>query len=236
VWTQPAPPSAALLDGGERRRWERLRHDDDRARFATGRALLRRVVGEWWGVAPGSVTVSSHCAQCGARDGRHGQPVVTPPATRAALHVSVAHAAGRVVVAVTDVGPVGVDVEQVPQVALVAVDEVALADPERRALAALPADRRPAARAEAWVRKEAVLKATGDGLTVDPRQVVVTASADMPRLLSWWQGTTIDPGIARLTDLDLGHGYVGCVVLLSDQPARVRLRAAPGVTWDGTDG
>ena len=40
-------------------------------------------------------------------------------------------------------------------------------------------------RARVWVRKESVLKATGDGLARDPRLVVVSPPFDRPRVLAW---------------------------------------------------
>lgn len=72
-------------------------------------------------------------------------------------------------------------------------DGVALHDLERAALGAMPADARRSARATWWTRKEAVLKALGDGLRTDPATIATTppspiddpfrGAADPPRLL-----------------------------------------------------
>ena len=100
--------------------------------------------------------------------------MVTAPPGRPPLHVSLAHAGDRVVVAATDLGPVGVDVELDSCAEFAGFDAVSLAESERQELAALPSVHRMTGRTQMWVRKEAVLKATGDGLTVDPRRVIVS--------------------------------------------------------------
>lgn len=72
-----------------------------------------------------------------------------------------------------------------------------------------------------WVRTEAVLKATGHGLEVDPSLVGVSAPGDPPRLLSW-QGPGRRPRL-RIVDLDPCDGYVGALAVRS---WRLRVDAA----------
>jgi 4'-phosphopantetheinyl transferase len=50
-------------------------------------------------------------------------------------------------------------------------DDVALTPAERQVLAGLPPDRAALWRTAAWARKEALLKARGTGLRVDPASV-----------------------------------------------------------------
>ena len=61
-------------------------------------------------------------------------------------------------------------------------------------------------------RTEAVLKATGHGLDVDPRLVGISGPDAAPRLETW-HGPGRRPAVT-LTDLDLGGGFVGCVARL----------------------
>ncbi|HEY3437264.1 MAG TPA: 4'-phosphopantetheinyl transferase superfamily protein, partial [Actinotalea sp.] len=112
-----------------------------------------------------------------------------------------------VAVALTVAGPVGVDVEAVAAVSAQPVERVALSDRERRAIHRLPPDARPEALAEAWVRKEAALKALGTGLRVDPRAI---------RLSGRLRGAArMSGGGASLTTamLALGPGVAGAVAL-----------------------
>ena len=170
-----APEVLALLDDAERARAARQRHAQDVARAVTGRALLRLLAARWTGLDPRGVELRRECLECGPGD--HGRPVVVAPGPgRRRVHVSVSHSTGAVLAGVGADGPVGVDVEEHAGTAFAGFDDLALAPAERTALAALEERARPAARALWWARKEAVLKATGHGLTVPPSTLVVGAA------------------------------------------------------------
>ncbi|GAB3607482.1 hypothetical protein GCM10027413_28910 [Conyzicola nivalis] len=136
------------------------RGDDDHALLA---ALASRLLGH-------PVTVDHHCAHCGGTD--HGQPRVE------GAFVSLARAGALVAVAATTRGPVGVDIETVDGVAASGFDDVAFGDAERDRIA--HADEPDLLRATLWTAKEALLKAAGTGLRIDPRRVdVAEASAEI---------------------------------------------------------
>jgi 4'-phosphopantetheinyl transferase len=222
LWAHPrgSDRAAAMLDIREHQQLARLRRTSDRARYVAAHALLRLLVGRRWGIDPAAVEMSAACARC---RGPHGRPTVTPPRGHRQLHVSIAHAGDRVVVAATDLGPVGVDVERDPGADFAGFDGVSLAESERREIARLPAQAQLAGRTQMWVRKESVLKATGDGLSVDPREVIVSPPSEPPRLLAW-RGGRVDPSAVHLTELTVGSGYAACVALLAPQTSPVLLR------------
>lgn len=149
---------------------------------ATARALLHAL-------APGQITAT--CRRCG---GPHGQPVV------ASACVSASYAGGLVAVAVCG-RPVGVDLELAGATAFPGFPDVALgpAEPDGD-------------RARSWTRKEAILKATGDGLTVDPRAVGVAGG-----VVRW----AAAPGPIALADLVVPDGFAGAVAVLTDRPLEV---------------
>ncbi|WP_210495252.1 4'-phosphopantetheinyl transferase superfamily protein [Patulibacter sp. SYSU D01012] len=209
------PAALALLSPAERARLGRLRRAADRARFATGRAVARRMLGARLGVAPADVplvlapTVGAAAAQ---RPGT-GRPVL--PGTP--LRLSIAHAGDVVLVALTDDGrAVGVDVEGGPDAARVLGPELwdaACAPAERAALAARPAAARDDAFLALWTRKEAVLKATGRGLTVPMTALTVTLGA---RARVTATAAPLPPADAvALADVDAGTpGYRAAVAVL----------------------
>ena len=212
VWAAPAtaPALVHLLDDVEQARLGRLRNADDRARFVAAHALLRIMVGREVGWAPERVVLTFTCPRCSAP---HGPPQLVDRAREPVLHLSLAHAGRRVLVAVSTAGPVGVDVDVEGATAFPGFDDVALAPTERSTIARLPLGGRAAARVTAWVRKEAVLKATGDGLNVPPGDVVVSALGEPPRLLAW-DGAPATP--VHLHDVDVAaRGHAACVAVVS---------------------
>ncbi|GAA4757634.1 4'-phosphopantetheinyl transferase family protein [Citricoccus nitrophenolicus] len=124
-----------ILSPLERSRVAALEREADRGRSMLGAALLRVAVADHLGVPPAAVEVDRTCDDCGAP---HGAPRIIGPLTqRAHPAVSVSHSGVLVVVAVGDVGPVGIDVQR-------------LADlPD-------PAD------GSAWVQRETAVKAGRD--------------------------------------------------------------------------
>jgi len=163
LWSPTTPAPAAPT-----RAQRRATQDDERASAA---ALARLAVARVRNVDPADVVVGRRCLTCGST--AHGQPVTD------GASVSLSHTRGLAVAAASTAGPVGVDAEPLTQTVFAGFDDVALARDEAAALA--PDD--ATGRLRAWVRKEAVLKACGWGLSIDPRLVVLTPDgriADAP--------------------------------------------------------
>jgi 4'-phosphopantetheinyl transferase len=203
----------ALLDGTERRRWTAYRRDADRERFLAGCVLAKAALARYVGLRPAEVRFDRTCAHCGEP---HGKPAAQD--TKALEH-SVAHSGDLVAVAVAE-SPVGVDVEQLdgrphplggggdPD----ALARLVLSAAERAFLAQIPPDGHARAFLIAWTRKEAVTKATGDGMRAAFSEVVVAADAGPPRLTSWPYPR--DPREVTLLDLDAAAGYVAALAVL----------------------
>ena len=112
------------------------------------------------------------------------------------LHVSLSHCVGATVAAASWGSAVGVDVEREGH------------SPERLdAIETLTGQRS----LRHWTRVEAVLKADGRGLRVDPDHVRVLV--DGVRLEAWVDGSAT---MYRLIDLELGAGVIGSVAVELD--------------------
>jgi 4'-phosphopantetheinyl transferase len=121
-------------------------------------------------------------------------------AVRRPAYVSLAHAGDVSVVAITDAGPVGIDVEAEGAADFAGFEDVALHRGERGT--------NPADRTRAWVRKEALLKAYGLGLIIDPRDVGLDDGG-----LATWDSPHRPPGAVWLRDLAV-PGHVVAVAVL----------------------
>ena len=203
---------AAVLDETERRRWAAYRRPEDRERFLVGCALAKAALARYTGRSPADVRFDRTCAACGEP---HGKPVI---AGGGPGH-SVAHSGDLIAVAVAR-APVGVDVEQAegrrhlldgdgdPE----ALGRLVLSGPEQAALASVPADGRARAFLVAWTRKEAVTKATGDGIRATFSEVVVAADGGPPRVTSWPYPRS--PRDVSLRDLATDPGYVAALAVI----------------------
>jgi 4'-phosphopantetheinyl transferase len=203
---------AGLLDEIERRRWIAYRREEDRERFLTGCALAKTALARYTGQRPADVRFDRTCGQCGEP---HGKPVIEG----GGVEHSVAHSGDLVAVAVAQ-APVGVDVEQLdgrprplggdgdPD----ALARLVLSAAERAALAKVPPAGRARAFMIAWTRKEAVTKATGDGLRATFSDVVVAVGAGPPRLVSWPYPRS--PQDVSLLDLEVATGYVAALAVI----------------------
>ncbi len=148
--TPTTPHALAILPPPEQQRFARTAPPHQLS-FLGGRLLLRRLAGELLDVRPEDVVIEAVCADCG---GDHGRPAL--PGT--GLDVSLSHAGGFIVAAAAWHCAVGVDVEG--------------AHPAAARLEAI-GELTGVASVRHWTRVEAVLKADGRGLRVDPREVEI---------------------------------------------------------------
>lgn len=144
----------SLLTADELERANRFTREPHRSRFIQGRSLLRVLLGGYLQAKPDRIRFSY---------GALGKPWLPD---HSELKFNVSHSANMVVIACTTSGAVGIDVEQ----RRVLKDEAELVErffqsAEVSEYAALPPSLRTAGFYNGWTRKEAILKARGDGLS-----------------------------------------------------------------------
>jgi len=160
------------LSAGERERAGRLRFDHDRRRFVARRGLRREILGAY---------VGRPAAGLDFRSPRSGKPELAG----GEVHFNCSHSQELALCAVSRERRLGVDVERLRRVAgAVAIADSLFTAAERTALLALPAGERDAAFLRCWTRKEACLKAGGEGLggALDTFTVSLAPASDPPAL------------------------------------------------------
>jgi 4'-phosphopantetheinyl transferase len=151
---EPSALDEALLDDEERARATRFVHPPECRRFVLAHAALRLFLARCLGIHPAAVRYET---------GIHGKPRLgagLPP-----LEFNLSHSGGLAVLAVARDRSVGVDVEQlrdVPDALNIAATHFSAA--EREVLRSLPPGEQQGAFFRCWTRKEAVIKAVGEGL------------------------------------------------------------------------
>jgi hypothetical protein len=130
------------------------------------RRTLRTLLGAYLHREPAAVEIIRRCPACG---GAHGPPHLD------GLHVSLSYSSGLVAYAFSG-SAVGVDVELIrPDFAWRPVARALLADRQWRRLDVLPDDRGRRAFFDAWVTIEAVGKAVGVGVMLEPDALIERA-------------------------------------------------------------
>lgn len=213
-WARPAaetPRLLAMLDDVERERYGRYRLEVDQLRFLTGRALIRTIAGQRLGIEPEAVVLDSSCYDCGKP---HGKPRVVADG---APSVSISHSGSRVALAVIDGPPVGVDVEQVRDAEVDELARIAFSPDERAAFDALPAAGRRSAFFTYWSRKEAVVKATGKGMSIVMSTFTLSDFDAPPRVVAS-DSAEVDPARVHMSDLAAGEEYRASVAVIGDAP------------------
>lgn len=127
-----------------------------RMRFTTARAFLRKVLASWLEVRPDGIEFAYSA---------NGKPALGGRLASRALWFNLAHSQDLALLAVTQAGPVGVDVEQIR--CLPDFDELVarfFSPRESNAFQRLTGPEKTVAFFNLWTRKEAWLKATGQGI------------------------------------------------------------------------
>lgn len=189
-----------LLDPTEATRVSRVTNAEDRTRQVAGAALLRLAAGYLVDIDPAMISVDRRCDTCGQPHGR-------PHLIGTDLRASISHSGDRIAVALTRAGHVGVDVERVSPIDLAELASDVLG-PEEHANSTTDFF-------IYWVRKESVVKATGDGVVAGLERVRVSRPSEPAMLLGYPDRA---PLAATITDLHPGDDYVAAVTVLATGP------------------
>jgi len=165
IWRVPLdhPPVAlgllsTFLSAEEVTRAERFVFPHDKNHFIAGRGMLRVILGRYLGMPPSSLSIEK---------GPHEKPFVSASSGKPPLHFNLSHSHGLALYAFALHGQVGIDLEKLrPESATKEVAEQFFSTKEQEELLRLPPDSRVQGFFNCWTRKEAYLKARGEGLQV----------------------------------------------------------------------
>ena len=181
VWSVRLDPSAdrveALgrpLSDDEWARANRFRFDKHRRQYVVGRGALRTLLAAYVGTRPEQVTFSY---------GPRGKPFLAPQGD---LYFNLSNSDEMALVAFVRGKEIGVDIEYLkPMPDCEQIAERFFSESERVVLRGIPAERKEEAFFNCWTRKEAYLKAVGEGLAAPLDSFDVTlAPGEPPRMLT----------------------------------------------------
>lgn len=196
---------ALLLSVDEQARAKRFYFEKDRTRYASGRGILRSILGHYLNVEP------QHIQLC---YGEYGKPSLEKRYAETALNFNISHSNDLALYAIARGKSVGIDLEHIREIA--DMDQVVkkfFAEKEQATFYNLHPNERREAFFKVWTRKEAYLKAIGVGLSEPLHYVEVSVSPqDQPGLLSV-VGTSQDASHWSLQDMASPPGYVATLAV-----------------------
>jgi 4'-phosphopantetheinyl transferase len=152
--------------------------------------------------------------------GLKGKPALAGPTGSVDLQFSVSHSSDLAAYALTAGAPVGVDVERLRAVDLEMVAERTFSRRECAALRGLPGELRPTGFFNCWTRKEAYIKALGEGLSYSLDRFSVSLAPGVPARLESVDDAPAHVESWTLEALPVPAGFAGAVVM-GARPARV---------------
>ena len=210
VWTVPLDltPTRFLnlsLSSDERDRAERFVFENDRRRFVTCRGLLRDLLARYLGADPAGLTFYY---------GPKGKPFLAAPFDRIDLRFNLAHSEDLAIFAFTRGAAVGVDVERVRDIPDMAdLAERVFSAREKAAYGALPDNEKRTAFFRGWTRKEAFIKALGDGLSFPLDGFEVSPGPGSPARSISIDGDETEARRWSVRDLSPAPGFVGAIAV-----------------------
>ncbi len=198
-----AASAESPLSEDELQRAGRFRFPRDRHRFVAGRTALRTVLGRHLKIEPRQVEF---------RYGPSGKPALADQHAGASIRFNLSHSEGLALLAIAPGREVGVDLERL-RVDL-KDEEIAqrfFSSGEIAALRALPEDARRQAFFAGWTRKEAYIKAKGEGLSMPLDRFVVSLAAGDHDALLRTEGDREEASRWTIRDIAVGSGYKAAI-------------------------
>lgn len=193
-----------LLSSDELKRASRFKFGKHRRRFIITKGLLRQLLSRYTGIPAQKIQF--------AYTGK-GKPEIV----NHALQFNVSHSHELVAYVFSAQRAVGIDVEYMEKkIEILDLAQRFFAEPEYEQLKAMPEEKRNLAFFNVWTRKEAFVKAIGEGLYYPLKDFVVSALPEKTKLIS----VKGQPSLAeqwKLQQLNLKEKYAGTFAISGRQ-------------------
>ena len=188
--------------------WERagrFQFARDREQFILGRGILRTILGRYLHQEPRALRF---------RYNEFGKPMLDAPAPDNTLCFNLAHSAQRMLLAITRGKKIGVDIERIrPEIDLDRLAAQIFSLHERESWNALAPDVKPRAFFNGWTRKEAFVKAVGEGLSYPLQELEVTLAPNDAAKLLRVRGDARAAEEWHMQALDVGKEYAAAYAI-----------------------
>jgi 4'-phosphopantetheinyl transferase len=193
------------LSAGEQTRADRFFFKRDRDHFIVARGVLRILLGRYLDRDPGRLRF---CYSS------HGKPALARECGRDGLRFNLSHSHGLALFAIAWGRILGIDLERIrPDMANDQIAEQFFSPREIAMLRALPKNMETEAFFTCWTRKEAYIKARGEGLSLPLDEFDVSLAPGKPAELLGTRGHPNEVSRWSLQELVPGPGYVAALAV-----------------------
>jgi 4'-phosphopantetheinyl transferase len=193
-----------ILSSDERARADRFHFEKDRTAYTVARAGLKSLLAKYLSVPPTEIRFEYSS---------HGKPFLAEAENPPGISFNISHSGGLALLAFAIGRQVGVDVERIrPDFGTLEIAERFFSESEVQALLAQPADQQSVCFFNCWTRKEAYIKAIGEGLSCPLDRFDVTLTLDEPARLLATRVPSQDAANWRMHNLEVGPGYRAAVI------------------------
>ncbi|HEY0462316.1 MAG TPA: 4'-phosphopantetheinyl transferase superfamily protein [Pyrinomonadaceae bacterium] len=193
-----------MLAEDERQRAERFHFERDRHHFIAARGILRQLLGQYLNVEPRRLYFKYTS---------YGKPFLANTNVGAELRFNVSHSGELALYAFSRPRELGVDIEKIrPDIEHRSIAKRFFSEQEVATLFTLPVKRQRQAFFLCWTRKEAYIKAIGEGLSLPLHTFDVSLVPGEPAVLLAVRGTGREAERWTLRDLQPGADYEAALV------------------------
>jgi 4'-phosphopantetheinyl transferase len=192
----------ATLTSDEQERAAKFYFPKDRQHFIVARGLLRLILGRYLDQRPAQLRFTYNA---------YGKPRL---GTATSLHFNLSHSKGLALLGVSSDRELGIDLEYIrTDFPFEQVAKSVFSVSERNILRSLPDALKPEAFFNAWTRKEAYIKALGQGLSIPLDQFDVAFAPGEPAALREVRGTWENAHNWTLQHLSPAPNYAGAIAI-----------------------
>jgi 4'-phosphopantetheinyl transferase len=194
-----------ILSADEKERASRFHFDRHRRRYICGRGILRVLLARYLDI---------HAVDIGFKYGNQGKPELSGAYQLQNIKFNLAHSNKLAIYAFAPEGEIGVDLEYIRQVKdSMDVAKRFFSANEYLVLSSLPEEEQQQAFFRCWTRKEAFIKALGEGLSYPLDRFDVSLAPGEPASLLEIEGSVVEATKWLLQNVHPGDGYIGALAV-----------------------